>query len=444
MFFINRYFAVEEVDELYDAQLAQTSRILEGFIDRPINEIDFDNLNTALLRAVIAYSGEDDDERSADGHGYEGKLVIQIWDEEGNLLVKTPTAPMYALSPLKSGYFLKLYRDFNWYVFTHHTTQNNLWIIVAEREDVRGELTNEISMSYVAGFILITLFLTASLLFAIHRGLKPLLDLSAQISELHIDRLEAVKLEGTQPSELKPVVGAINELMGSVEKDLERERRFLGDVAHELRTPLAGLKLHAQIALTAEDLAHCKQSVGNVLKGIDRSTRLITQLLTLARLDPRALGEKEIVNLGECCHDVWQQLVNSHEKSLTPHRISIAPDLNALEISAYSILIGVMLRNILENACRYSPENSLIVIDGKLTETQQLSISISDEGTGIPEERIASLGNRFFRESPADRQGSGLGLSIVKRIAELHSAEVTFHNRQPHGLAVVIEFSNPI
>ncbi len=450
IFFVNRYLAVVEVDELYDAQLAQTSRIMQGFVDRPIDEIDFDNLNTAFLKAVVAYSGDMDDERRETGHGYEGKLAIQIWDSEGNLLVKTPTAPMYALSPLKNGYFLKKYLDFNWYVFAHRATQNGLWIILAEREDVRNELTHKISMSYVAGFILITFFLAGSLWFAVNRGLRPLVHISSQISERHIDRLEAVGVDNRLsssrlPDELKPLVGAINALMGRVAHDLERERRFLGDVAHELRTPLAGLKLHAQIAFAADNLMTCKQSIHKVILGIDRSTRLVTQLLTLARLDARALGEKEMITIGQFCKD----LIDNNDNPITGspfdhhHHIILSPSLMQLQLPAYPVLLSVMLRNLLENACRYSPANTFIHIDGGTLTTEQIFLSIVDEGEGVPAERLASLGNRFFRENKADRQGSGLGLSIVKRIAELHDGQVEFHNHSPHGLEVNIVFTLP-
>jgi len=439
MFLVNRYLAMIEIDELYDAQLAQTSRMLQGFVDRSIDEIDFDHLNNALQNAVQAYSGAEDDERSEDGHGYEGKLAIQIWDLEGHLLLKTPTAPLHALAPLQNGYFLTQYDAFDWYVFSRHMPNNGLWIILAERSDVRGELINKISLSSFGGLIVAALLMGLSLIFVISRGLQPLLKLSAQLGERHIDKLEPVSIEAPPPQELKPLVLAINSLMARVAQDIERERRFLGDVAHELRTPLAALKLYTQLGLSSQDLAGTKHNLAQVLKGVDRSTRLVEQLLTLARLDPRALGEKESLNPGKLAQEIVQVLADSRPAKMLDHKVVIAPVLFTLELQGYSVLFGVMLRNLLENACQYSPVQGQITLDGDIT-AEYIRLSIADEGPGVPTDKLESLCHRFFREHPADRNGSGLGLSIVTRIAELHGAKLTISNRRPQGLLITLNF----
>jgi two-component system, OmpR family, sensor histidine kinase QseC len=441
MFFVNRYLATIEIDELYDAQLAQTSRMLQGFVDRPIEEIDFNHLNQALQNAVLAYSGVDDDERSDEGHGYEGKLAIQIWNSAGKLLLSTPTAPTDELAPLHNGYSLKHYDDCNWYVFSRHLPKNDLWIMLAERSDVRSELIDHISLSSFGGLFAAALLMGLSLIVIINRGLQPLVFLSAQLGERHIDKLEPIKPAQHSPRELQPLITAINSLMARVAQDLERERRFLGDVAHELRTPLSALKLNAQLALSSQDLAGAQHNLRKVLQGVDRSTRLIEQLLTLARLDPRALGPMETINLGKLIQEVVQTLSDSRLAKLRDHSLRIDPKLMELQIQGYPVLIGVMLRNLLENASRYSAAATEIAIEYQQLDSAQARIVILDQGPGVPEDKLHSLCNRFFREHPADRSGSGLGLSIVARIADIHSATLAISNRSPQGLRVQLDFA---
>jgi two-component system, OmpR family, sensor histidine kinase QseC len=438
MFFINRHLTTIEIHELYDAQLAQTSRMLQGFVEHPSAEIDFAHLNIALQDAAKAYSGMLDDGRTDEGHSYEAKLAIQIWDDHGQLLLKTPSAPDYALAPLTAGYSVAHYNDFDWFVFNRHIDRNGVWIIMAERADVRGELIDNISISSFGGLICAALLMGLSLIFIVSRGLRPLTLLSAQLAERHIDKLEPVNLGQHQALELKPLVHAIDNLMARVAQDLERERRFLGDVAHELRTPLAALKLHAQMGLSATDLSGTQHHLLKVLQGVDRSTRLVEQLLTLARLDPRALGAIESFNPGDLAQELQQHL--SGDGLLANHQLVIAPEVFRLQLQGYPILIGVMLRNLIENACRYSPALSPITINGSGDEQGRICLQVTDQGPGVSSDKLASLCNRFYREHPADRNGSGLGLSIVARIAELHAAQVSFSNRQPQGLEVSILF----
>ncbi len=432
-FFFNRYLASHEIDELYDAQLAQTSRILQGLIDKPVNEIDFDHLNNALLNTLNVYEQLGEEGRSDEGHGYEGKLAIQIWDSEGNLLVKTPTAPMYALSLFKDGYYLKQYQNYNWYVFTHQLSDNGLWIILAERSDIRGELAERLSNSAMGNLLVTGLLLTLALIGLVHLGLKPLARLEQQLEDRHIDRLEPVNLGRSAPSELRPLVQALNNLIARLKSDFDRERRFLGDVAHELRTPLAGLRLNAQLGLQSTHETQTRRHLQRILEGIDRSTHLVSQLLTLARLDTPELGAKQTIDLAELAAEQFAQLLHQLAPEQPPQ---LQLELQQSQLTGHPILLQILLRNLLENAIKFSPANGIITIASQASAKGTL-LTIEDQGPGVPEAQQEYLGKRFFRERSADSSGTGLGLSIVARIAELHGAQLEFYTCTGLGVKLI-------
>lgn len=440
IFFFNRYQAFVEVGELYDTQLAQTSRILQGFLNRPTDEIDFDHINNALLSATQNYSEDEVHDnatmRSDSGHKYEHKFAIQIWDKNTNLLVKSPSAPLYAIAELKDGYSIKKIGAFNWHVFTQHLSSNGYWIIIAERADIREEIIEKLTYSSLIGPLAGMIFLALGVVLVVNKGLQPLIDLSQQIRERNIDKLEPLVLEKA-PKELKPLGQAVNLLMEQVSQDIERERRFLGDIAHELRTPLAAMKLNAQNGLYSKDMYSIQNFLIKIVRGVDRSIRLIEQLLTLARLDPRALSEPEICILGDIAQEVVSALSPQQQSGVN---ISLDQSLFAVKLKAYPDLLSVMLRNLIENACRYSPEGGKILLATEPSTDHSVTFTLSDQGPGVSELQLQSLGKRFFRERPADRMGSGLGLSIVARIAELHNAHVRFNNAIPQGLIVTIVF----
>jgi two-component system, OmpR family, sensor histidine kinase QseC len=444
---ITRQVTVKQVDELYDAQMAQTSRVLQSFLNRPIDELDYDNLNSTLLGALNHFTDQGNDQRHSTGHGYENKLAVQLWDEEGNLLVKTPTAPMYLLSPLEKGYSFAHYQQHNWHTFTQYMPQNQLWIVLAEREDIRDELIQQSLISALGGLFFAAIFMGICLIWVIKRGLRPLTTISQQLAERDLDKLASISLDSSTPEELIPVVNSINQMMHRVSSAVEIERRFLGDVAHELRTPLSALKLNTQLGLQSSSLEQTKNQLAKILIGINHSNRLIQQLLTLARLDPKALGEKTGLNLFDVLMQSIQDLngqtvylqAESHVLHLPDHHIQFDEKLKHTDITAHPVLISVLFRNLIDNACRYSPKGSTIQLKVEQNE-QQTCVSVIDNGPGIAREKLNMLGKRFFRaesdQKSADQSGSGLGLSIVARIVELHQGHLEFLSVEPQGLEV--------
>lgn len=435
VFFISYRQAAYEVNELYDAQLVQTTRFIEGFLDRPASELDLDHVNQALREAASVRYAQEQDSNSL-GHRYEQKLAVQLWDQAGNLLIKTPTAPMYALSPLKQGFYSKQYHGYGWYVYTHAVPSNGYWLVVAERSDVRAEVTEKLAESLLAGLFIAVVLVAVLIWFIVSRGLRPLTVLSAQISERDLDHLQPVD-PGGAPDELAPVVSAINLLFDRVESGVERERRFLGDVAHELRTPLAALRLQAQSGLSASDLIQAQSALHKVMTGVDRSMRLVEQLLTLARLEPEAMGPREEVSLKELARDCVLHMAPVAARK--DQQLGLDMEEEPAMLMAYPVLVGVLMRNLVENAIRYSPEGANIRL---LIGTGEGSayLQVEDDGPGVDESVLPMLSQRFFRHQKADTTGTGLGLSIVARIAQIHGATVEFSNVAPHGLRVIVRF----
>jgi len=235
------------------------------------------------------------------------------------------------------------------------------------------------------------------------------------------------------------VVDALNHLLHSVTTGIERERRFLADAAHELRTPLAVMKLQAQNALAAKTVAEKHQQLERLINGVDRSTRVVEQMLLLARLDADAIPlQLEPVALDELARDILA--------SLTPLALSRKQEL-VLEapkaekenflLQRNAVLLGAMLRNLVENAMRHTHEEGEIrVLLNR--ENGNLLLRVQDCGPGADAAMLGELTRRFVRASPGDTQGSGLGLAIVAHIAGLHKGTLRLRNLEPHGLEVEV------
>jgi two-component system sensor histidine kinase QseC len=241
------------------------------------------------------------------------------------------------------------------------------------------------------------------------------------------------------PAEIRPLTRAINELLQQLRNTFERERRFTADAAHELRTPLASIKTQAQVAQRATDEEQRQQALKQINAGVDRATRLVEQLLTLARLDPaNAVVEFKPVNL---C-----QLLAAVIADIAPAAHAKEIDIGMTEcqlstISGNEAALAILMRNLLDNAIRYTPAGG--TVDAALMmEPQRLIFTITDSGPGVPEAERSRVLERFYRGEMEDKvPGCGLGLSIVKRVVELHGATLMLD--QPAsgvGLRVTVAF----
>ncbi len=248
------------------------------------------------------------------------------------------------------------------------------------------------------------------------------------------------------PIEIKPVIDEINQLFLRLQQVFEREQRFAADAAHELRTPLAALKTQMQVALQTKDLNEREIALQNVMFGIDRSSHIVQQLLTLSRLAPGGSHLEEIarVELPKLAADIIAQLVPAAVSKQID--IELAANKEMIEIDAHPVALGILIRNLVDNAIRYTPSHGKIKISVLEDEdNNSIIFRVEDNGPGIPAELHNRVFERFFRVIGNKTTGSGLGLAIVEQIAVLHHAKVQLSSPTVGtGLIVEVIFPKPL
>jgi two-component system sensor histidine kinase QseC len=271
------------------------------------------------------------------------------------------------------------------------------------------------------------------------KNLAPVTRLSEQIRQRSAEDLEAVATEKL-PLELLPIGESVNNLFSRLRESLDRQSRFTADAAHELRTPLTALKTNAQVALETTDEQLRRTTLRKIVGTINRTSRLISQLLTLARLDPRVTKEHTTcVDLGSCARETIAEL----DVATWPHCQKLHLDISAgVFVKGESDALCIMIRNIVENALQYSISAREGQVDLRVfRDGTQSVIEVEDRGPGIPETEKAEVFQRFRRLSGAVGFGTGLGLSIVQRIVDLHGASIALNDpRVGQGLCVRVEF----
>jgi two-component system sensor histidine kinase QseC len=433
--------ARHEIEELFDAQLAQSARLVQGLVMREMEPSARHALQSALDAAVNARRNQ-----GVPGHDYETKLGFQVYAADGSSVLQSAGAPNGALqelakadsaspfSDLSGGYHDVQLDGHAWRLFLLHDPEDELWILVSERDDVRGELVGKIARRSLLPDLIGLPLLALLIWLAVGWGLRPLAHMAQLLKNRDPDNLAPLLL-APLPQELEPVAASLNRLLQQVNQLVEREKRFIADAAHELRTPLAVLRIHAQNAQQAGSEADRDEALRQLLAGVDRTTRVVTQLLTLARLEPSA-QQLRLAPLD------MRRLTRDTLAELTPLAIARDQELT-LEIDEhgdYSLTgdaasLATLLQNLVGNALTYTPNGGRIEVQLRST-PDKLIIEVADSGPGIAPELREQLFERFVRLG--DGQGAGLGLSIVARIAELHGATVELLDSALGGLRAVV------
>lgn len=417
--YISYQQSLHEIDEVFDAQLAQSARLTAGVI----------KANPALLKqdtpVLIPVAHLDElvkgqaelSERFLTGYKYESNIAIQIWRNDQQLILHTANLQQ-PMRPLRKTGFSEYHAENGdlWINFTLRLDELGVQIVSSQREAVREELSYSIALTQIRPILFLIVPLSLLTLYLVRRGLKPLKQLQQQLSHTKPEQLQPIN--SPMPAELNQVVTAINQLLEAIEQHMQREKRFIADASHELRTPLSIISLHAQnlaqTALTAEQDA----AVTAIKQGSERMSHLTNQLLALARLEhPKlALRSQPLADLLEVSlHQVAPALLQ---------KVIWQLDLDACRAAGYLVqadttLLQVALRNLFENAAKYAPADTEVVLKITSLTQQKLELTLSNNCSVILD--TPRLGERFYR-APEHQQltGSGLGLSIVQRILELH------------------------
>ncbi|WP_399676143.1 quorum sensing histidine kinase QseC [Serratia sp. szju] len=300
-------------------------------------------------------------------------------------------------------------------------------IVVGQEWDYRRDMALGMVTGQLVPWLATLPVLMLLIALMVGRELRPLRAVAAGLRRRAPD--DATPLDARQvPTEVRPLVDALNALFARINTLLVRERRFTSDAAHELRSPLAALRVQTEVVQLAGDDAPMREhALDNLTVGIDRATRLVDQLLTLSRLD-------SLSDLAELTPIDWNDLVTmtlaeqdrqAHAAGVTlryEHRGTPPPR------QGETLLLSLLLRNLLDNAVRYTPQGGVVTVT-----LSERSLTVEDDGPGVTAEHLARLGERFYRPPGQEQTGSGLGLSIVQRIAGLHGLQISFANRSAGG-----------
>ncbi|HZM36800.1 MAG TPA: ATP-binding protein [Burkholderiales bacterium] len=304
----------------------------------------------------------------------------------------------------------------------------------SEARHAREEIVEALGESLVWPLAAALPALALAIWLGVGSGLRPLRELRDQLAQRSPTDLAPVESART-PAEIEPLVAELNRLLGRIGETLQRERRLTADAAHELRTPLAVLSTQAQVARRATSDTARDEALDALAAGAERAARLIEQMLTLARLESgQPQGAMQRVELRALAREVAAELA---PRALHKHIELALEEGPPTEVSGHPGLLTVLLRNLVDNAVRYTPAGGSVWVGVRAPAT----LEVRDSGPGVPAAELPRLGERFHRLAPQGEAGSGLGLSIVLRIAELHGAHVRFGNATEGGLAATVSFT---
>lgn len=355
------------------------------------------------------------------------RFIFQIWDKNGSLVLASDDKSFISLKNTKLGFSDKEIAGDDWRVYTAYDPNLQTRIVVAELYDLRRELADDIARSN-ANILLITYPLFGLVVwFIISFALKSITRVTTEISNRASTFLEPVQLSEI-PTEIKPLVAELNQLFIRLKLAFDRNKRFSADAAHELRTPLAALKTNLQVALKATDAWERDKALDKVLICVDRSSHIVTQLLTLSRLgEEEPLLDVKPVDLHKLAIEIIAYLApHAIEKNIEIELLSPPPSSMVL---GNDISLGILIRNIVDNAIRYTPENGDVIV--KIIEKEnEVIFRVTDTGPGIPPALRERVFERFYRILGTKASGSGLGLAIVLQISALHRARVSLGTPQ--------------
>ncbi|TPG77943.1 ATP-binding protein [Pseudomonas mandelii] len=362
------------------------------------------------------------------------EVLLQVWN--AGVLSFTTDSALILPPPMQTGLSDVQVGDQTWHTFV--SQRGDKVFRVAQAQNKRWEELAGLAVHLLWPVVSLIPFLALFLWFGISYGLKPLKTVATELSERNVNSLQPIASKEL-PSEVKPLVDALNDLLGRLANAFTMQKHFIADAAHELRTPVAALSIQVELAQRATQDAERAVSLSEVQAGVTRLTHLTQQLLTLARLEPDAQSSvMQSVDLSALCKSVISDQVRRAEAS--------GIDLGLAEHAASSIsgdpeTLRILLNNLVENAIRYAGAHAKVDLAVRDTE-QGVVLEVCDNGSGINAAERERVLERFYRGNNQTGPGSGLGLSIVKTIAEQHGAQVLL-DAAPNGVGLRVQIMFP-
>lgn len=413
--------ARHESDELFSARLATSARVLEALVAH--------QLASATISAplVIALPAELEDGTSDKpevyGHRYETKIAFQVWRSDGVLLAKSESAPDVVLAALRAGFSEHPIDGVPWQVFGLRS--GNVWILTAEKDEVRQEMSHDIGMSIITPLVAGGLLMLVAMNFILMHNMRPLSLLAARIAGRSPESLEEIELPET-PLELAPIVTELNHLLERIRATFEREQRFLNAAAHEIRTPIAAVQLHLENALSGSTEQQRRNSLESAMAGARRTSKLAEQLLALGRITAGgdAVHQQRVSMTELCC-----EVIATMEPLLDRRGQTIGLDApRDCWVQGEPSQLQRMLQNLIDNASVHGDAHGDIQVTLDAGPGVAL-LGVCNDGATIPESELVHLFTPYYRSPGARTGGHGLGLAIVKEILNQHHGHILIQPR---------------
>ena len=420
------YWAAEKEDHrILDARLEDLARTVLSFSEHEITEIIGEGRSDMVHIETAATLGS--------------RFRYQMWTRHGTLLLysykASRTKPMMPLQQYGLATVAIDGEDFR--VYALEGNGGEMIIQVAECLDER-----ESAVGMISGYFFGMLLLPFGLIFGVtswmlRRSLRSLDSSAAQLSQRSPIDLTPV-LADHPPLELKPMIGSINALFERINAALSLERGFTAVAAHELRTPLAGLRAQAQIAATAQSPEELAEALTAVMTGVDRASRLLDQLLDLARIESMS-NEEERLRTWVDVTRVYESVMTDLGPQAATRELRLNSNFSEGRIQGMELGVVLLMRNLLGNAIRHSPPGGTIAVSTHRGD-DSITLTIDDAGPGIAPESRQRVFERFYRLSKTQGDGVGLGMSIVQSVVEAHRAIIQLLESPLGGLRVQVQF----
>ena len=409
--------SLHEVDEIFDQMLVRTAASVFAVMPDAAGQP-----GTVRLPDRKLVGSDDTAQRPA----------IVLRDARGEHLVDSTELPALAFDPGAAHFHSVTHDGRRWRVFQRWDAQHRYWIQAGAPLDERDELMRKLLAPSLLGLLGLLVLVPPIVFAGLRSGLKPLRRLTRHLSS---HAITAPLTDARVPIELAPFTEAIDQLVERLQRSLEHERRFTADAAHELRHPLAALRLELDLAGGSDEAAARGLHLRRAQDALDRMGRLVAQLLLLARVEKLAeLGDAGPLRLAGVVEAALREA--SEQAAARSIELSLDHDGNDFVLGSPGLL-GILVQNLLDNALRHTPDHGQVNlrVGGH---AGRVVLQVNDSGAGFAEDDIARLGERFHRAEGSVGEGSGLGLSIARAIAGLHHGELAFGRSALGGAQVSV------
>ena len=424
------YFSVREarheVNELFDTQLVRLAQQVQATLGQGYPQPD-----TTPLLPMTAIGGQ------ASGDADVRDLAVTVWDVHGHLALADRDGMALPFRGQTTGFTNLEVQGKPWRLYYLSSSDGQWQVAAGQSLYERDELVYGLTLAQVVPWLLVLPVLLVVMAWAVRRALAPMHRLTDELATRDAQNLHPMP-EDDAPTELRPLLGAMNGLFVRIQQLLQRERRFTADAAHELRTPLAVLRAQWDVVRQASTPAERRLAENKLSAGLDRMERLVTQMLALSRAESGVIPDMETEIDWPA---IVEQTMGDCLALATRRHIELAcewpsPGEHPLPMLGNPHLLTVLLRNLLDNAVRYAPQGSAVVL-----RFGREHLEVDNDGPPLPPEQLERLGERFYRPDGQPDGGSGLGISIVRRIAQLHGLELRMGTRDDgQGVRARLQF----